>query len=381
MASQDSALGLELADIGFNITDPDQVRTTIELAREASRARGLTAVESFYLGCALSHAGNDADQDEKPRVEQEAFEAFRAAFFDSKPGVPEKLSGSESRNFPGVDRVRIGEALLDCMVKPRASVDRPEIADLVASYLWTVDDNYRPSMFGYAVQFLSYTGDTDAEMAAGLLLDLIRRGSMDDRGPAPAAVIQATQALKKLARDAKSADDADLASEYQVAARVLKEGGEWQTAITSPGVDKLLSEAVDRVKSHELPDLPMPSEQPPSLAEAPVSQEDMLDKSNPTVKGISATLETGEPVVLEGPTPRYCVQAVQDVPEIVRIEVLNPAFWQSGDPLPADAIERVEARGLTFQEEGFWLTHVEGEAASEEAAELVLKLLADLLAD
>jgi len=70
----------------------------------------------------------------------------------------------------------------------------------------------------------------------------------------------------------------------------------------------------------------------------------------PTLGEIVASLQTGSPVVIEGPGPGWCVQAVADMDEqIVNVEVLDPEHWETGPPLPAEQQTLIEGLGLERQ--------------------------------
>ncbi len=100
----------------------------------------------------------------------------------------------------------------------------------------------------------------------------------------------------------------------------------------------------------------------------------------PTLGEIVATLNNGGPVVIEGPNPGWCVQAIADTDEqTVRVEVLDPEHWQSGPALPPEQQQVIERLGLTH-EPGMWtrLEHDEdGISAARRSAELMLAVASD----
>lgn len=94
----------------------------------------------------------------------------------------------------------------------------------------------------------------------------------------------------------------------------------------------------------------------------------------PKLGEIVAMLQGG-PVVIEGPGPGWCVQAVANPAEgRVRIEVLDPEHWESGPALPAEQQQAIERLGFVA-EPGMWV-HVEQDEgkilALRRAAELML---------
>jgi len=95
----------------------------------------------------------------------------------------------------------------------------------------------------------------------------------------------------------------------------------------------------------------------------------------PSLGEIVATLQTGSPVIIEGPGPGWCVQAVAEMDEqLVNIEVLDPEHWETGPPLPAKQQKLMESLGLQ-REAGAWsrLEHDEdGISGLRRAAELML---------
>ncbi len=95
----------------------------------------------------------------------------------------------------------------------------------------------------------------------------------------------------------------------------------------------------------------------------------------PTLGEIVASLQTGSPVVIEGPGPGWCVKAVADTGEqLVNIEVLDPEQWETGPPLPAEQQKLIESLGLQ-REAGAWSRseHDEdGISGLRRAAELML---------
>ena len=98
----------------------------------------------------------------------------------------------------------------------------------------------------------------------------------------------------------------------------------------------------------------------------------------PSLGEIVASLQTGSPVVIEGPGPGWCVQAVADMDEqIVNIEILDPERWESGPPLPAEQQTTIETLGFDRQE-GMWrrVEHDEdGLSALRRAAELMIAVV------
>jgi ADP-ribosylglycohydrolase len=92
----------------------------------------------------------------------------------------------------------------------------------------------------------------------------------------------------------------------------------------------------------------------------------------PSADEIVALLKRGEPVVINGPQPGWCVQAVANQDGAVRIEVLDPAHWEKGPALPAGQQQVLQKLGFT-REPGVWLLeHAAEEATPTHAAKLML---------
>jgi ADP-ribosyl-[dinitrogen reductase] hydrolase len=98
----------------------------------------------------------------------------------------------------------------------------------------------------------------------------------------------------------------------------------------------------------------------------------------PTLGEIVAALRRGGPVVIEGPGPGWCVQAIADGErDMVRVEVLDPVHSGSGPSLPADQLEAMQRIGLR-SEPGAWTTTFidEGDRANlRQAAEVMLRVV------
>ena len=96
----------------------------------------------------------------------------------------------------------------------------------------------------------------------------------------------------------------------------------------------------------------------------------------PTQEEIIADLAGGNPVVIEGPGPGWCVQGLADAAHrAVRIEVLDPEYWQNGPALPAEHQRVIEALGLA-RDVGMWSATISGQGASglRSAATLMLTI-------
>jgi hypothetical protein len=98
----------------------------------------------------------------------------------------------------------------------------------------------------------------------------------------------------------------------------------------------------------------------------------------PSADEIVATLRSGNPVVIEGPESGWCVQAVADLAEdLVHIEVLDPEYWESGEPLPLDQQRVIEHLGF-IREQKYWAittTISAGESTFSQVADLMLAVV------
>lgn len=119
----------------------------------------------------------------------------------------------------------------------------------------------------------------------------------------------------------------------------------WQP---SPATIVLDQDDIDRLRPEPLPEQPAPI---------------------PTLGQIVLELGRGDPVVIEGPGPGWCVQAVAH-DDWVRVEVLDPEHWDSGPPLPSAQREIFALLGLE-REEGAWTQKVAGDDAAGGAARLM----------
>ena len=91
---------------------------------------------------------------------------------------------------------------------------------------------------------------------------------------------------------------------------------------------------------------------PEPLPEAPAA--------TPTRDEIAAQLANGGPVVINGPEPGWCVQALADPANaVVRVEVLDPLHWENGLALPDEQVAVLERLGLE-REPAYWITFLEG---------------------
>lgn len=69
-----------------------------------------------------------------------------------------------------------------------------------------------------------------------------------------------------------------------------------------------------------------------------------------TLGEIVATLNTGGRVVIEGPQPGWCVQAVAEMgDQTFRIEGLHPEHCGSGPALPVEQQQAIEELGFRRQ--------------------------------
>ncbi len=97
----------------------------------------------------------------------------------------------------------------------------------------------------------------------------------------------------------------------------------------------------------------------------------------PTLGEIVATLGNGAPVVIEGPEPGWCVQAVaQDDGLSVQVEVLDPEHWESGPALPPEQQRTIEQLGFA-REPSAWVRveqDDDGITALRRSAELMLEV-------
>jgi ADP-ribosylglycohydrolase len=97
----------------------------------------------------------------------------------------------------------------------------------------------------------------------------------------------------------------------------------------------------------------------------------------PNLGEIVAALGNGAPVVIEGPEPGWCVQAVAQDGFTVRVEVLDPEHWESGPALSREHQRTIEQLGFT-REPSAW-ARVEqdddGIAALRRSAELMLAVV------
>lgn len=96
----------------------------------------------------------------------------------------------------------------------------------------------------------------------------------------------------------------------------------------------------------------------------------------PTRGEVVAELRGGQPVVIEGPGPGWCVQAVADS-EGVRVEVLDPAYWGSGPPLPQEQERLLEEFGFVREQAMWaWMQRDDGSSSAlEDAADLMLAVM------
>ena len=127
----------------------------------------------------------------------------------------------------------------------------------------------------------------------------------------------------------------------------LPEGAETITFISFPSTP----EALERLE-------PVPQDREPT----------------PSAGEIVALLRRGDPVVIDGPQPGWCVQAVA-YDGAVRIEVLDPEYWESAPPLPVEMQRTIEALGFTREPEAWVFTEDPHQDAAECAAALMLSVV------
>jgi|GEM_PF-6540019 len=239
----DEMLTLTLMADGTASRPPEaaELLAVVEEARLLEEARSLTTVEHYYLGCVFVHMAWLADREDEAGYKSQALVEFRAAFLEPDPNLPEKLPDGHPRIFPDLDRIKIADNLLELIAGPRPPAAEDGLADQLATFLWNVDNDYKPSMLRYAGKVL-YSGD--AKSSAGMAFDLIRRSVGEDEWnalPMPGAVILATEALKSLARQAKEDGQQEEADFYKKARSDLQDTGDWQAVISRPMIADLLN--------------------------------------------------------------------------------------------------------------------------------------------
>lgn len=95
----------------------------------------------------------------------------------------------------------------------------------------------------------------------------------------------------------------------------------------------------------------------------------------PTLGEIVATLNGGGPVVIEGPNPGWCIQAVANTDaRTIRVEVLDPEHWETGAALPIAQQQVIEQLGFG-REPAMWVRSEHDDdsiSAAHRSAELIL---------
>ena len=92
---------------------------------------------------------------------------------------------------------------------------------------------------------------------------------------------------------------------------------------------------------------------------------------------ITSELLAGQPVTLDGPTQGQCVQAVTTGDSAVRVEVLDPVFWESGSALSDNDQQAIEELGFA-KTESMWVVIDEADdlqSAAKRAAQRMVKVL------
>jgi hypothetical protein len=110
----------------------------------------------------------------------------------------------------------------------------------------------------------------------------------------------------------------------------------------------------------------------------PVPAQTVRPTQVPSRAELIATLQSGEPVTINGPGPGWSVQAVADPQEgFVRVEVLDPEYWESGPPLPGEQQRVFDELGLERELEMWVWTERVGASSSAlaGAADLVLAVV------
>jgi len=115
------------------------------------------------------------------------------------------------------------------------------------------------------------------------------------------------------------------------------------------------------------------------LGITPVDTDQGTTSPIPTAEQLAEQLHTDPPITLVGPDTSLCVQAGENEPGQVYMEVLDPEYWQRGPALPAGLVSTIETLGFERTAPA-WICTLRGDNAESVRVEAAARILAILAA-